>query len=242
MQTLACRAPTVFIPSKPRWHAVKIFPPSRSQNRPLIQPGRRGLTPVFSLPYLPARLQPISSSLILTPRRPHSRQTCTWTLSTFIILYRGSIAARHLPAKPTEPPSDTSTRPSWHSALTCPAKTWQPSTYGGGFWGGGLRVQRCEPRWDLPDKNCTLVRGGEVSALIYPPVETCRFSPIHSSAVPLLWQPVCKYLLTLTRTKQCHWTSRWFSLHVSAERVSVLARCTRTCVFVCVCKVLREYT
>lgn len=63
--------------------------------------------------------------------------------------------------------------------------------------------------------------GGEVSLLIYLLVETSWISPIHFSAMPLLWQPVCKYLLTLTRTKQCHCTSRWFSLHVSADCVCV---------------------
>lgn len=63
--------------------------------------------------------------------------------------------------------------------------------------------------------------GGKVSPLIYVLVETCWISPIHFSAMPLLWQPVCKYLLTLTRTKQCHCTSRWFSLHVWAEYVCV---------------------
>lgn len=63
--------------------------------------------------------------------------------------------------------------------------------------------------------------GGKVSPLIYVLVETCWISPIHFSAMPLLWQPVCKYLLTLTRTKQCHCTSRWFSLHVWAEYACV---------------------
>lgn len=63
--------------------------------------------------------------------------------------------------------------------------------------------------------------GGKVSPLIYALVETCWISPIHFSAMPLLWQPVCKYLLTLTRTKQCHCTSRWFSLHVWAEYACV---------------------
>lgn len=62
---------------------------------------------------------------------------------------------------------------------------------------------------------------GKVSPLIYVLVETCWISPIHFSAMPLLWQPVCKYLLTLTRTKQCHCTSRWFSLHVWAEYACV---------------------
>ncbi len=63
--------------------------------------------------------------------------------------------------------------------------------------------------------------GGEVSMLIYLLVETCWISPIHFSAMPLLWQLVCKYLLTLTRTKQCHCTSPWFRLHGSAEYVCV---------------------
>lgn len=63
--------------------------------------------------------------------------------------------------------------------------------------------------------------GGKVSPLIYVLVETCWISPIHFSAMPLLWQPVCKYLLTLTRTKQCHCTSRWFSLHVWVEYARV---------------------
>lgn len=63
--------------------------------------------------------------------------------------------------------------------------------------------------------------GGKVSGLIYVRVETCWISPIHFSAMPLLWQPVCKYLLTLTRAKQCHCTSRWFSLHVWAEYACV---------------------
>lgn len=42
--------------------------------------------------------------------------------------------------------------------------------------------------------------------------------------MPLLWQPVCKYLLTQARTKQCHCTSRWFRPHGSAEYVRVRHR------------------
>lgn len=62
---------------------------------------------------------------------------------------------------------------------------------------------------------------GEVSKLIYLLVETCWISPMHFSAMPLLWQPVCKYLLILTRTKQCHCTRLWFRLYGSAEYVRV---------------------
>lgn len=90
----------------------------------------------------------------------------------------------------------------------------------------------CLPRrlnlWDLCMKKAGISQiktgggsQGEVSPLIYILVETCRISPMHFSAMPLLWQPVCKYLLTLTRTKQCHCTSLWFRLHGSAEYVSV---------------------
>lgn len=74
---------------------------------------------------------------------------------------------------------------------------------------------------DLPDKTAAGWSGGKVSPLIYVLVETCWISPIHFSAMPLLWQPVCKYLLTLTRTKQCHCTSQWFSLHVWTEYACV---------------------
>lgn len=236
-----CRTPNVFLSSDLCWHAVKIFPPWCSQNRPFIHPSQPGLTPVFSLPYLPGLALPISSSLILTPHRPPTTpcQTCTRIPSPFIILYRATfLSPLGISRKPVEPPSDTSTSPSWHSALTRPAKTWQPSTYSGR--GGGIYECSVVNEAGISQIKTARWSGGEVSALIYPPVETCRVSPIHSSAVPLLWQPVCKYLLTLTRTKQCHCTSWWFSLHVSAECVCALARRTRACA--CVCIGHREYT
>lgn len=115
------------------------------------------------------------------------------------------IAASLLPLT-RKPPSDTSTSHSWHSTLTSPAKTWQISPYPGS---GIYETMHWRSR-DLPDKKLCFGQGGEASPLIYLQVETWWISPIHFPAMPLLWQPVCKYLLTLTRTKQCHCTSRWF--------------------------------
>lgn len=234
MQVPVCRAPNVFLSSKPRWHTVKIFPPSCCQNRPFIHPSRPGLTPVFSLPYLPGLPPPISSSLILTPRHLPSHQTCMWLLSTFIILHRGndSIAARHL--------SRTSRASQWHQykpELTfCTDTSCQNmATLHSRRGVGGIYECVVVNEAGISQIKTARWSQGEVSALIYPPVETCRLSPIHSSAMPLLWQPVCKYLLTLTRTKQCHCTSRWFSLHVPAECVCLCSHAAHVRACVCVC-------
>lgn len=112
--------------------------------------------------------------------------------------------------------SDTSSYQSWHSTLTSLAKTWQLSACPRGL---DLRDQCMKKARISQIKTGGWVRGWSI--LIYLVVQTCWVSPMHFSAMPLLWQPVCKYLLTLTRTKQCHCTSLWFRLHGSAEYASV---------------------
>lgn len=164
-----CRTPNVFLSSDLRWHAVKIFPPWCSQNRPFIHPSQPGLTPVFSLPYLPGLALPISSSLILTPHSlpPHPLPNVhADTLPVHYLVSRNvSIAARHL--------LQTSRASQWHHykpELTfCTDTSCQNmATLHLQRRGGYLRVQRCERSWDLPDKNCTLVRGWSIGADLSP--------------------------------------------------------------------------
>lgn len=82
---------------------------------------------LYLLSYLLRLLLFISSSLILTP----AYHSCRHVLCLSSCC-NGSITVQHLP-QTSKPPSDTSTSQSWHSTLTSPAKTWQPSTYPGGW-------------------------------------------------------------------------------------------------------------
>lgn len=69
----------------------------------------------------------ISLSLILTL----AYHACRHVLC-LLSCCNDSITVQHLP-QTSKPPSDTSTSHSWHFTLTSPAKTWQPSTYPGGW-------------------------------------------------------------------------------------------------------------
>lgn len=186
------------------------------------------LSPWFTTPY-----QFISNPTPRPPKPPTLHQPCTRICTLFIILYRTTtLSSPSISRKPVEPPSDTSTSLSWHLHWHILPKHGNPPLTAVGGWGGGIYENSVVNQARISQIKTACWSRGEVSALIYPTVETCWVSPIHSSAVPLLWQPVCKYLLTLTRTKQCHCTSRWFSLHVTAECACSRAAHVTVCVWI----------
>lgn len=142
----------------------------------------------ISLPYLPGLALSISSSLILTPHSlpPHPLPNVhADTLPVYYLVSRNvSIAARHLP--------QTSRASQWHQYK--PELTFCTDTSCQNMatlhlqrrGGGDLRVQRCERSWDLPDKNCTLVRGWSIGADLSPSGDLLGLSHPFLSLAPVM--------------------------------------------------------